>query len=691
MNARLVEDFVMSHARLLLVPLAALATLGVAACSTPSSEPAASTAAPPEFDIMETRIADIHAAIKGGTLTTTQLVEQYLSRIKAYNGTCVKEPNGLLRRIETIPHAGQINALSTLNLRPAARKSWGFDDRKARSMTDSLDDDPAMPDALEVAAALDEHFAKTHELVGPLHGVVIAIKDQYDTFDMRTTSGGDAQWANDRPPDDATFIKKLREAGAIVIAKANLAEYASGGARSAFGGTFCNPYDTERTPNASSAGSGSAVAANLVTCAIAEETSSSIRGPAVANNAVGIAPTQELVSRDGMIGAGLNTRVGPICRTVEDAARILTVIAGYDPKDEMTAFGVGRMPEAPYETFAAAQRLDGVRIGVLREYMDPSLGVATFESTKLVEQGIDNLRALGAEIVDPGAGGKLFGSCVAAYAPYLMNSDFVERNPELMNGKDQIEVFLDLAFAPETVPDDLTIRSFGNGRLEGERKYMMNRYLRERGDANIKTNADLIAKASFYDDDRFPDRKAARQQAEDETKIDSAARLKGRFAMQQLVLQCMQLQDLDAITYPTSATPPAKLGAPGSGGGAGRNRTTAAARGNRGGGDGSGVWSFLGQQGFPTITVPAGFTTEVYDRELDPAAPKDENGNPSTKLVGPTAAKLPVGIDFLARPFAEPVLLKIASAYEAATHHREPPGGFPALTVSPDTRVSRTQ
>jgi len=684
----------MSRTRLLLVPLAALTTLAVAACGPSSSGPASAAAAPPQFDIMETRIADIHAAIKAGTLTSTELVEQYLTRIKAYNGTCVKEPDGLLGRIETIPHAGQINALSTLNLRPAARKEWGFDDRKARSMTDSADDDPAMPDALEVAAALDEHFAQTHELVGPLHGVVIAIKDQYDTFDMRTTSGGDAFWANDRPPDDATFIKKLRDAGAIVIAKANLAEYASGGARSAFGGTFCNPYDTERTPNASSAGSGSAVAANLVTCAIAEETSSSVRGPAVANNAVGIAPTQELVSRDGMIGAGLNTRVGPICRSVEDAARILTVIAGYDPKDEMTAFGVGRLPEARYETFAAAQRLDGMRIGVLREYMDPSLGAATFESTKIVEQGVDKLRALGAEIVDPGAGGKLFGTCVASYAPYLMNTDFVAANPKLMEGKDQIEAFLDLAFAPEAVPEDLTIRSFGNGRLDGERKYMMNRYLRERGDANIKTNADLIAKANFYEDDRFPDRKAARQQAEDETKIDSASRLKGRFAIQQLVLQCMQLQDLDAITYPRSATPPAKLGAPGSGGGAGRNRgttTAAIVRNGRAGGDGSGVWSFLGQQGFPTITVPAGFTTEVYDRELDPAAPKDENGNPGTKLVGPTAAKLPVGIDFLARPFGEPVLLTIASAYEAATHHREPPAAFPALTVNPGTRVSSAE
>ncbi len=132
-----------------------------------------------------------------------------------------------------------------------------------------------MPDALEVAAELDRKFAATGKLVGPLHGVVFAVKDQYDTFDMRSTSGADARYADDRAPDDATFVARLREAGAIIFAKANLGEYASGIPRSSFGGTFCNPYDTERSPLGSSSGSGSAVAANLVTCAIAEETGSS--------------------------------------------------------------------------------------------------------------------------------------------------------------------------------------------------------------------------------------------------------------------------------------------------------------------------------------------------------------------------------------------------------------------------------
>src|SRR5436190_18297977 len=327
----------------------------------------------PRFHLQEATIDGIQKAIQARQITTVGLVELYLKRVKAYNGTCVNEPMGILGPITTKPHAGQINALSTLNLRPAARKSRGFDDRKARSLTDLSDQGASMPDALETAAAQDRQFRQTGKLAGPLQGVVIAIKDQYDTFDMRTTSGGDVDYANDRPPDDATFVKRLRDAGAIILAKANLAEYAVDGARSSFGGTFCNPYDTERDPGMSSAGSASSVAANLVTCAIGEETVVSIRRPASVNSLVGLAPTVELVSRDGMMGAGLNMRTGPICRTVEDAAKILDVIAGYDPKDEMTVLGVDRTPAQPYARSATAGRLDGVRIGVVREYMSKKL------------------------------------------------------------------------------------------------------------------------------------------------------------------------------------------------------------------------------------------------------------------------------------------------------------------------------
>src|SRR5437899_849991 len=147
-----------------------------------------------------------------------------------------------------------------------------------------------------------------------------------------------------------------------------------------------------------------------------------------------------------MIRAGLNMRVGPMCRTVEDAARILDVIAGYDPKDEMTVFSIGRKPARPYASFAAAWgngRLEGVRIGVLREYMSRKLfAKADEESIDIIERAIDDLRKLGATIVDPGPEKELFKDCLARYAPRLMNSAFTRQYPQLF-GENQIATLVD--------------------------------------------------------------------------------------------------------------------------------------------------------------------------------------------------------------------------------------------------------
>src|SRR6185369_16920442 len=134
--------------------------------------------APAKFHLQEASIADIQRALLAKKITSVGLVELYLKRIKAYNNTCVSQPMGILGPVTTIPHARQINALSTLNLRPLTRNTWGFDERKARSMTDLADNNPNMPDALEVAAAQDRQFKRTGKLVGPLQGVVMAIKDQ---------------------------------------------------------------------------------------------------------------------------------------------------------------------------------------------------------------------------------------------------------------------------------------------------------------------------------------------------------------------------------------------------------------------------------------------------------------------------------------------------------------------------------
>jgi Asp-tRNA(Asn)/Glu-tRNA(Gln) amidotransferase A subunit family amidase len=647
--------------------IAFVALLVIGATAGHAQLPASSQGRPPSagaFNVHEATIADIQRAIQSKRTTTVGVVEQYLRRIKAYNGTCVNEPQGILGPVTTIPRAGQINALATLNLRPAAREQWGFDARKARSMTDRVDNAADMPDALETAAAQDRAVARTGRLVGPLHGVVIAIKDQYDTKDMRTTSGGDPQYANDRPPDDATFVAKLRAAGAIILAKANLAEYAVDGARSSFGGTFCNPYDTEREPGMSSAGSGTAPAANLVTCAIGEETVVSVRWPAAVNSIVGLAPTKELVSTDGMIGAGLNMRVGPMCRTVADTARILDVIAGYDPKDEYTAHSAGRMPRTSYLEATNARSLAGLRIGVVREYLNRTLlAQADMESVDLIERAIETLRKLGATVVDPGPEGALFQRCIAQSAPELLSSVFARQNKQLFpvaaSGQpqgDQIETFVDMRVNTSRVPATVTLRNIGGGFGEpGEDKYMINRYLRERGDANIRTNADLIAKATFYNDPNFPNRRAAREQAERAVTLDTSARMHTRFALQTLLLQCMEEQKLDALVAPMSTVPPKKLLSPREPASNGRTPIG---------------WFMFGQQGFPVIDVPAGFTTNVWDRE--------RTGN-ETRLVGPIPARLPVGVDFIARPFGEPVLFRIAAAYEAATKHRRPPEDFGPL------------
>jgi amidase len=622
-----------------------------------------------EFRIAEATIEDIQAAIQRGELTSTRVVQLYLNRIRAYNGTCVNQPDGVLGLgpITPIKNAHQLNALMTLNLRPAKRERLGFDRRKARSMTDPVDDDPAMPDALEVAAQQDAYFASTGKLIGALHGVVFSIKDQYDTFDMRTTAGMDTAYANDRPPRDASFVKRLREAGAIILAKANLGEMGTPNSRSSFGGPFCNPYDTERSPGTSSGGSGSSVAANLVTCSIGEETGGSIHHPAKNNSIVGLAPTQELVSRAGMVGAALNTRVGPLCRTVKDAARVLEVIAGYDPKDELTAFSIGRLPSEPYRSFANEQTLNGMRIGVIREHMDKKVfNEADVEAIDLAERAVGDLRRLGATIVDPGTGGALFQSCIDKYVPLYRNRVFIEQFPNLFpvdsNGKpstDRMSLLVDMFFDPSLVPAGSTIRNIGPASNAGLTKYMLSRYLRERGDANIKSIRDLIDKSNFYRDIRpdagFVDRKAALEDMNSSLTLDMANVFQDRFAYQQVVLQCMAQENLDALVSPAGNIPAYILGAPIEPPLAGRTNS---------------VWGLLGQHGFSTLSVPAGFTTHVFDRVRDATA------RDGTRLVGPVPAQLPLGIMFFGRPFSEPTLFQIASAYEAATKHRIPPPDF---------------
>jgi Asp-tRNA(Asn)/Glu-tRNA(Gln) amidotransferase A subunit family amidase len=250
----------------------------------------------------------------------------------------------------------------------------------------------------------------------------------------------------------------------------------------------------------------------------------------------------------------------------------------------------------------------------------------------------------------------VFQGCFNRYAPQLYNAAFAAQRPDLFPAQPgQIATLLQMAADPAAVPDSLSIRNFGVFPAQGEAKYMIDKYLRERGDAAIKTNADLISKATFYQDANFPDRRQQRENIERQTALDTSTRLQSRFAMQTIVLQCMQEQRLDALVSPTATVPAPKLNGP--------REPNVNGRPPIG-------WSLLGQQGFPVVSVPAGFTTAVWDRVRDGA---------EVRLVGPTPARLPVGVDFIGRPFDEPMLFRIASAYEAATRHRSPPRGFGPL------------
>ena len=374
-------------------------------------------AAASRFHLEEASIADVHRAIRAKEITAEQLVQLYFKRIEAYNGTCVKgdvDPaTGLmLGEITPIENAGQVNAYTTLNI------------RGKRSKTDPRDNDPKVLDALETARSQDAYFARTGNLVGPLHGIPIAVKDNYDTFDMRTLAGAAADYANDKPPKDATMVAKLRAAGAIILGKTNLDEYAPAGiGRSTLGGQTCNPYDTKRITGGSSAGSAAAVAANLAICGLGTDTSGSVRYPSSLNALVGMVATQGLVSRAGIVPLTFSRdRGGPMCRSVEDTAAVLEVLTGDDPRDVITAVAHGRQPVA-YSNYTNRRSLAGKRLGVVRDFMIEAT-IADRENIRIGDEALADMKSLGATLVDPVDFSGAIAEIMTAYEPSFFTQTF---------------------------------------------------------------------------------------------------------------------------------------------------------------------------------------------------------------------------------------------------------------------------
>ena len=302
----------------------------------------------------EASIAELQAAMAAGKLTSKALTERYLARIKALDKAGPK-----------------LNAVIEVN-----------------------------PDALKIAAALDRE-RKEKGARGPLHGIPILLKDNIATADRMQTTAGSLALVGAKPPRDAFLVERLREAGAVILGKANLSEWAnirsprSTSGWSSRGGLTRNPYALDRNTSGSSSGSAVAVAASLAAAAVGTETDGSITSPAGVNGIVGIKPTLGLVSRGGVIPiAHSQDTAGPMARTVADAAALLTALAGTDPRDDATADASVR--RADYTRHLDANALRGARIGVVRSQFGGRNDLVSAE----VEKALAVMKAQGAELVE---------------------------------------------------------------------------------------------------------------------------------------------------------------------------------------------------------------------------------------------------------------------------------------------------
>ena len=310
------------------------------------------SAQPRDFDLRSASVADIQAAVDAGALTYEALVQMYLRRIEAYS------KNG-----------PKLNAVIEIH-----------------------------PRAVEIARELDEERRQSGRR-SPLHGIPIAVKDTVDVHDI-PSAGGNTLFAGTFPAHDATVVRKLREAGAIIFFKANLDEFNLGAkGLSSLGGQVLNPYDLTRNPGGSSAGPGVSVTAAFATLAIATETGASIRSPASNSSIVGIAPSQGLVSRAGVIAISFTQdRIGTHAKSVADAALMLSTMRGFDPEDLFTWESLGKLRPAPYTESLDDDGLVGARIGVFRDLFRQ--GEEFEEINELIEEQIQLIRDNGAIVVD---------------------------------------------------------------------------------------------------------------------------------------------------------------------------------------------------------------------------------------------------------------------------------------------------
>ena len=485
----------------------------------------------------EASVRAVHAALDSGKVTCTQVVQHYLDRIDAFDD-----------------RGPAVNAIITVNRR-----------------------------ALETAAQMDR-LDRAARARRPLHCIPVVLKDNFHTADMPTT-GGSVTFKNLQTPDDGFVVKKLRDAGAIIVAKANLHELARAGTTvSSLGGQTKNPYDLTRTPGGSSGGTGAAIAANFGVLGTGSDTGQSVRSPSSANAIVGLRPTRGLISRAGVMPfSTTQDEAGPMTRTVEDVARMLDVIAGYDANDPITAFSAGHIP-ATYTASLDAGGLKGARIGLLTDFLGRE--PIHEDVNRAVESAVTRMTAMGATVV-------------RISIPHL---------DELTRG--------------------LSLMSF-------EFKAAFDNYLSGLGAAApVKSLAEFIARGEVHPSMQRG-LEADLQVIDGPQSPEYHRMLERRSALRQAVMTAIAANQLDAILYPHQKRLVVPIG------------EDQAER--------NGVLS--NSTGFPALTFPGGFSPPTASAPIG----------------------VPIGLELLGPEWSEPVLLKLAFAFEQATRHRKPPRSTPPL------------
>jgi amidase len=765
------------------------------------------------FRLEEATIEELHAAIKSGQTTCVAIVQHYIDRVRAYNGVAsalvtpdgalVPEATGTVRaqaplrfpiatvkastilpdldkykgppleygRMEAtasdpavqqqfgmivgMPHAGQVNALATLNIRGERSVTCRGDfDRHVSEGPLPPGAPPVcemfrrLPDALERAAELDATYGRNPDLEKmPMYGVVFSFKDPFDTQDMRSTGGGDARYDIDFPARDHVLIEQLRNKGAIIFAKAVNTEYNGragdpggrhapekvllstlGYQRSTWGGNPANPYDTTRSASlGSSSGSAVSVSTNLVMASLGEETRASCRGPANHNAVALILPHKSLLGfNGGAIGADIYCdRSGILCRTLADCAKVLDAlqdpVAGYyDPRDPFTTVPRSSVLSTPYASHAQMpgthSALVGIRLGIIRESIVYSPGSKT--EVPIVTAAAKEIKTilgdrLGATLVessdplwrkDPDIETMQtdFRRALARLVPVFMPELLFRLGPdgqplfkefaaaivptEFMPGKiygtgsmQPIDYFVALAEERIAPPANLDIATIQEQELAMAFRFHIPQYLTRRAAdwqarGCTETLVDfptLNSRSKFWGDDQ----RAAFKNWEEVTDMRNPhgqrqgvnERIMLRELLRRVDMMVILENRLDALVRLHTPFPPGKIGGA---------RQPGIHQNLR-------LESFNGPNaGLTEVLIPAGYVTTVYDPifALSPDGTRYVSVASDTPTTIPEPG-LPFSLVFRAEPGKEDMLLKIASAYEAASKRRVPPPAFGPLPV----------